>query len=314
MAFLWDAAKSAVGDAVDWVGGVGEDYMNAGKNRTNVAPYSPDQLDWGGQYGVDNIAQPGFQQAMNDQQMSDRYGDIALQERGPQAFENQYLSDNEAMSRDFDQAGALQLAREAAMGQGPSAATYQLQQGLDRGLQQQQALAGSARGAGALALAGANANAAGAQMQNQAATQAGQLRAQEMQQAQQLYGGLSGQQREQDLARLGQGSQMSQYNAGLNDQYRLGMGNLGNQASQAGQGWYTGMQGAYNSQANLDAQRQQIAADSYNQSQGLQSGINQANADRKAQQGNKIIDAALNTTTTVASGIGGSSPQAVKKP
>ncbi len=178
----------------------------------------------------------------------------ASTERGPQAWENQELSDNEAYTRGYDQSGAVQLAREAAMGNSPSAAAYQMQRGLDQSLASQQAQIGSARGAAGMALAGGNAAANSANLMNQTYNQAGQLRAQEMAQAMGLYGGLSGQMREQDLQRLGQGNQMAQYNAGLNDQYRLGMSGVGQQYGNLGLGYYNAAQNPYNQQMNSENQ------------------------------------------------------------
>jgi hypothetical protein len=184
--------------------------------------------------------------------------------RGPQATESQWQSANEQQARDYDQAGAMQLARDAAMGNAPSEAAYQLQAGLDAASASQASMAGGARGSAALALGQGNAAYNTANLQQQAFTQAGQLRAQEMANARGLYGSLSGQQREQDQNRLSLGNQMSQYNASLNDQqaYNQGMlgvqyGNLANNQSQVDQAYYNTGANIGSQQFQTDWQREQ---------------------------------------------------------
>lgn len=208
----------------------------------------------------------------------------AMQNREAQAVEDQVLSDREAQTRFGDQAGALQLHREAAMGMAPSEAAFLMQSGLDRSLANQQALAGSARGAAGIALAGQNAQANAASMQNQAFTQAGALRAAEMAQARGAYGDMSNQVRGQDQNRLGMGNQMSQFNAGLDDQYRLGMGQLG-------LGYYGASQRPLESQLGADVSTQGMQADSYNQAQSIKAGVDQAARDRSDRMADRWIQA-----------------------
>ncbi len=210
---------------------------------------------WGGSKGA---ADSSFAAGQNGQATAGLGGSWAgsqaknAQFRGPMASENQQLTNNEAQTRGFDQAGALQLQREAAMGNAPSAAQMQMGRGLDSALAQQQAQMGSARGAAGIALAGGNAAANSAQMSNSVIGQAGQLRAQEMAQARGAYGDLASAVRGQDQSRIAQGNQMSQFNAGLNDQYALGMGGLQNQFGTQGLGWYQGSQNPYNQQLGAD--------------------------------------------------------------
>lgn len=276
------------GDATAGVGGFFEkqmnDFNNVGKNKYQNQNYTPGEVNYGGQYGADGIAQMGFDRMGYSNGAQGWQNRESQRNRGPQAFENQELSDREAASRYGDQDGSIMLAREAAMGQAPSVAAYQMQAGLDRAMAQQSAMAGGARGAGGIAMAGANAAASGAAMQNQAYQGAGMLRAQEMADGRALYGNLAGQQRGQDQNRLQMGNQMSQYNAGANDNYRLGMGGLANQTGQTGQGWYQAAQNPYNQQGQMDMGREQIAADSFNQGQARVAGVSQANADARAAQ------------------------------
>jgi hypothetical protein len=305
----YDEGKSGL----DWIGDLGEDYMNSGKNRYQTQTYTMETPNWGGyqgaagdwsQIGLDRMGQSTGGQNWAQGQ--------AQANRGPQAQENQQLSNLEAQSRGWDQAGALQLAREGAMGLAPSQAAYQMQAGLDRSLANQQAIAGGARGGAGIAMASANANASAANLQNQAYTAGGQLAAQEQQAYRQMYGDMANQQRAQDQNRLGMGNQMSQYNAGLNDQYRLGMGGLANQYGQTGLGWYNAAQSPYDKQAQLDQQTGMANLDSQNQSQAIKAGVSQANAQQRAGQADRLWSLA-GTATGIAgsaiprpgSGIGG---------
>lgn len=282
------------------VSDLGSDFDNVGQNKYQGTAYTPGELSYGGQYGADNLAEYGLSQANRSRWDSDWYRNQARTDRGPRAWENQELSNREAEARYGDQSGAMQLAREAAMGMAPSQAAYQLQAGLDRGLAQQSAMAGGARGSAGLAMASANQAAAGANMQNQAFTEAGRLRAQEMGDARQLYGGLAGQQRDQDMQRLQMGNQMSQFNAGLNDQYRLGMAGAANQAAQGGLGWYQASQNPYNQQLGADVEREKIAADSYNQNENRKAEVMQANAEAKYRRDQDKWSAAGTVFNTVA--------------
>lgn len=207
--------------------------------------------------------------------------DQAQQDRTPMARENQKLSDNESVSRGYYQNGALDLAAQAAMGNAPSEAAYMMQGGLDRAVSGQKSMAAGARGSGAIALAQGNAQANQANLQNQTFQQAGQLRAQEMANARNSFGQLAGQQREQDQNRLGQGNQMSQFNAGLNDQYKMGMLQQGQGYGNQALGWYQAGMQPYNQQAALDAAHLGAETDTHNQTNALNAGIRQAGQDRK---------------------------------
>lgn len=331
MAFGWDdllsiptmggysAVKqgySAITGDDDPLGSIGEgvkDFQNVGKNNFNSTPYQVNPVNWGGYEGAAADVAGQGQAGMAGSNANANWASNEMQrDRGPQALENQTLSDREAQSRGGDQAGAIQLAREAAMGQSPSEAAYLMQNGLNQAVGNQASTAGSARGAGAIALAQGNAAANTAGLQNQAYTQGSALRANEMATARGQYGGLSGQQRDQDLQRLGQGNQMSQFNANANDQYKLGMGQLGNQYGQQGLGWYQASQSPYNQQQQADLGREQIAADSYNQTNAINAGVSQANADLRRKGKEDIMGFAGSMVNAggqaFGSGMGGSKP------
>lgn len=312
----YSAVKQGASLAGVNAGDIGEglkDYSNAGKNNFNSQPYTPNEINWGGHAGdAGNIAQRGFSGMGGSMSNADWANGQAQRDRGAMATENPELSQRETDSRYGDQAGALQLSREAAMGQAPSEAAMQMQLGLNQAAANQSSLAGSARGSAALATAQGNAAGQTAGLQNQAYLQGGALRAQEMANARGQYGQLSSQVRDQDLQRLGQGNQMSQYNAGLNDQYKLGMGQLGNQYGQQGLGWYQAAQNPYNQQAQMDLTREGMAADSYNQANAVNAGVSQANADQRGSMRDKWTEMGLNLFNTAgkagAAGIGGSKP------
>ncbi len=253
-----DAQNQAEADSLASGSPNGAATPGDGGDVTVTPKYLPKEVYWGGGSNPWEMADKFSGMALSRMNVANGAEDWALgqakDERGAQAWENQELSDREAMARGWDQQGALDLSREAAMGQAPSEAAFMMQQGLDQGMAGQTSLAGSARGAAGIAMAQGNAAANVANMQGQAFTEAGRLRAQEMAQARGLYGGLAGQMREQDLQRLGMGNQMSQYNASLNDQYRLGMMGSAAQYGQVGQGWYNGGMAPYNTVAGLQSQ------------------------------------------------------------
>jgi hypothetical protein len=218
----------------------------------------------------------------------------------PQAFENQQLSDNEATSRGYHQEGALNLALQGALGQQPSEAAYQLQSGLDKSLAQQQAMAGSARGQGALANAWGGMGANQAALQNQAFTEAGRLRAQEIAGYSNLYGNLAGQQRQQDQSRLNMGNEMSQFNAANNTSRQLGFLNASNAHRASGVGYYQQMGQGYSQQLGADVGLSGQRTGSYDTALGLGASIAQANADRDAAMRDRIMGAAVQAGTSGA--------------
>lgn len=307
----YSAAKGAYnaatgGNLPDDVGGAFKDFSKVGSNQFAAQPYTPAEVNWGGYQGAaGDVADQGFAGMAGTHKDANWFQGQMKNDRGPQANENAQLSDREAESRYGDQSGAIQLAREAAMGQSPSEAAYLQQQGLNQAVAGQASAAGSARGNAAIALAQGNAAGNTAGLQNQAYTSGSALRAKEMADARGQYGGLSGQQRDQDLQRLGMGNQMGQFNANLNDQYKLGMGQLGNAAGNQELGWYQAAQNPYNQQAQSDLERQKIAADSYNQTQAVNAGVSQANADQRAQSKKDWISVA-STLAGAAGGMGGS--------
>lgn len=100
---------------------------------------------------------------------------------------------------------AANMYRQMAMGQGPSLAQQQLQQGLQQAQAQQASMAAGARGGGAnLAAAQMAASSQMGQQSAMANQQAAQIRAQEQLSAMQGYGGLAGQYGQQAGAMRGQ--------------------------------------------------------------------------------------------------------------
>lgn len=302
------------GGVADDIGEGFKDFSKVGTNNFNSTPYTPGQLNYGGyEGGAADIANIGLKGMGASNRGAQWAQNEAQRNRGAQAIENQELSNREADSRFGDQSGAIQLAREAAMGQAPSEAAYLMQQGLNQGAAAQASQAGSARGASAIAQAQGNAAGNTAALQQNAYNQGAALRAQEMATGRSQYGGLSGQQREQDLQRLGMGNQMSQFNANLNDQYRMGMGGLGAQYGNQGLGWYQASQNPYNQQLNADTQREGIAAESYNQSNLANAGVSQANADLRRRSRDEWVGMG-GTLLQGARGMGGGGGSGGPKP
>ncbi len=311
-AAVGDAAQSAVPDPAD--------FMNAGKNRSQIGDFQYEDPTWGHDpSSADFFAQRGLANddrahGINDSswQLGNTAGDAMRNGYAPQVgstYAGEKAGDvaNEYASRGI-QSNALGLAESAANGNQPSAAQYTMNQGLNTAMANQQAIAGGARGAGGLALAGGNMAGNQAAMQSQAYNQGGQLRAQEMAQARDLYGNLAGQQRGQDLSRIATGNQNTQFNSGqsltadmankTNDiNYRLGSGNTAvgaynasTGAVNAGNSALSGATHGYDSTLDSKTKMQGLRGTSYDSAQQTRAGITGQNADRSAAQGNKVID------------------------
>jgi hypothetical protein len=153
--------------------------------------------------------------------------------RGPMAVENSDLANRESATRDR-QLGALNQQRLAAMGQAPSAAEFQTRGQMNQNMSERASSLGGARGLAGLGGAQLAASSGLANSMGNTSWQGGQARSAEIQDAMSSYGGLSNGVRGQDLGRLKQGNEMSQFNAELNDSWKLGNANLA--AQQAGQG------------------------------------------------------------------------------
>jgi hypothetical protein len=166
------------------------------------------------------------------------------------------------------QLDALGMYRSAALGQGPSAAQAQFQQGLDRSMQGNMAMANSARG-GSLALAqgrlSAMTNNSG--MLASSAAQAAQLRAQEQQAGMAGYAGLGSSIRTQDTGEAMGNANLALGSRNANDARAMGYEQLANQTNAqqlaAQQGRIQGLLGAngitvgaQTANANLQAQNQ----------------------------------------------------------
>lgn len=306
---IYSAQKQAGGVDLSDLGEGMKDFSNVGKNKFNPTPYDAQPAYWGGDPNAATDYYNIGAQGLGASNADASWASAQAKNQNPQAWENQDLSNNEATSRGYHQEGALNLALQGALGNQPSEAAYQLQSGLDKSLAQQTAMAGSARGAGALATASANAGAGMANLQNQAFTEAGRLRAQEIAQYSQMYGGLAGQQREQDQNRLGMGNQMSQFNAQNTTQRQLGFGQLGNDSRRTGQGYYGQMGQPYGQQLQADLEHQQQRQGAYNTSLGLGASIAQGNADQAGAMRDRFAGFAVQGAQTgMQAGLAGSKP------
>ncbi len=262
-------AATTVGSAI-----AGKD---AGKLRLDGSTfYNPTETFYGGHpQGAADVYRYGIGGSDAASGMSQGFWNQARagQMRSPRAFENQTLSNLEAQSRGM----GLGLASSAAHGNQPSEAAMLMRSGMNRAIANQSALSGSARGNSGLAMAQANQGGNVAAMQNQAYTDSAALRAKEMAEARGQYLNAASAQRGMDQNRLQIGNQMAQYNAGLNDQYSLGMGQLGLGASNTAADWY----GKAQNPLNQDLQAQQFyegqsksAWDNYVQNQLAVAGAN----------------------------------------
>lgn len=212
---------------------------------------SPGSANYGGRGGVAMYKELGRQgmSENDDAQVRTQAGlanslAAAYADRGPMAVENATLAAREATTRG-DQLGALGLNMKAAMGQAPSEARYQTELGMNQALANYASGAGAARGGAAMA----GAQLAGGQQAGitagEVGTQGGMARGEEIAKELAQYGTLAGQVRGQDLTRLGMANQMSQFNADLNDKWKLdqmglaaGYGGLGVQQGAQDMGWF----------------------------------------------------------------------------
>ncbi len=213
-----------------------QDQVN-GVEGTNVVTeqadkkyQSPGAADFGGYNAGGEDYKNHFLGGMKNNDVLQKQTDDAMNfslgqmrgDRGPMAVENGRLAGREAQSRGQQQ-DALNMSMKAALGEAPSQAQGQTTQAMN-GLMGSRATAmGGARGLSALTGAGLGGSAMGAQAGNIAA-QGGFGRSQEIGQDMGQYGQLAGAARGQDLSRLGQNSQMSNFNADLNDAWKLGQG------------------------------------------------------------------------------------------
>lgn len=186
------------------------------------------------------------------------------------------------------QVNALNLYGNAAVGNGPSAAQAQLQQGLDASNRQQMSMAASARGGGmarAAAMRGAMMNAG--DMGLQASQQAAQLRAKEMQDAMAGYAGVAGNIRGQDYGAAGMRADMANNQANFGLQSRA----QNDQASQFYQGQAMGVGG---NMTSLAVQREQ---------ERRQANLTKANLNNQIHQQDKAAGmGAVGTVGNIATG------------
>lgn len=168
---------------------------------------------------------------------------------------------------------ALAMQQQAAMGQAPSAAQLQMQQGTDASIRAGMSMAAAARGGG-FAQSAANLNAANnaAQLQQQNVQQQGIQRAQEMAQARGAYEQGTNDLRQSEQTErgmtIGVGNQMAQQalaqgqlalgSRQANDAYSLGQQNLGQGYTQIAQQGDIGYMNAVsqNNQANASMNQQ----------------------------------------------------------
>lgn len=212
------------------------DTVNAGTHGTYRSPgaaeYSTHQgADGRGGTAEDrynllrqNVGKNDKEQTKNLEAMA-RTRQNFLAERGPMAVENAGLTKRFADTRG-QQLDALGLSRAAAMGQAPSEAAYATRAGMNDSMGGFQGSLGSARGLTALSGAQALGGSALGSQASAVGTQGGMARSKEIGDSIGMLGTQAADVHGADLARLGQNSQNAMFNAGLNDDYRLGNLNM----------------------------------------------------------------------------------------
>lgn len=196
-------------------------FMNPGSADYGGAP---DMADWYRQNAREHMGDNDAQQAATKTGLMGAYAGMRGQ-GGAQASENAFLSGREGQSRN-QQMEALGLMNQAASGNAPSVAAYQTKIGQQDALSNYVGAAGGARGLGALAGGQASGSAATGLASGNLGMAGATARGNEIAQELGQYGKTSGQVAGQDLTRLGMSNQMSQFNAGLGNDWRLGNANL----------------------------------------------------------------------------------------
>lgn len=184
----------------------------------------------------------------NADERTRQLGDYMQQVSGREALTLDQAMANQARAQQMAQLGqsqagmadASQMVRAQAMGQAPSAAQMQMQQGLEAAIAGQRSQVASARGLNP-ALAQKYAAQGIAQAQQGAIASAGQLRAQEQAQAQQLFAGMQSDYANAIGNQLAGMRQQDLGAAGTNLQSALSQRASADQAGQFGLGSLLGM-------------------------------------------------------------------------
>ena len=276
---------------------------------------SPGAADWGGDPGaVERFRQEakGRMTVNDDQQgrtsrgMADSLHKMRT-ERGDQAVADpENLAAMEATRR--DQMGSLKQNFEAAKGNAPSVANYQMLAGQDAALAQRASMAGSSRGLSGLSGAqasGANAASMGAMG---AAGQHSMERGAEQAKALGLVSAQAGQVRGQDLSGLEMSNGMKTFNSNLNDNYKVqnanqlaADGRLGVAQSASDLAWLQESQHGTMKQFGYD---QNIAAIEAGNS-GTEAAAARAARDFADSQRRQLVGGSISAGLTLAGTVGG---------
>lgn len=250
------------------------------------------------------------QQASNDAAMNGSLANMKG-DRGVVSPENPILLAREAAARK-QQGQAVDLARDAAMGNAPSAADFQTRGAMDANMAGQSGAAGAARGLSALnGVQGSGAAGAGMNASNIAMT-GGMGRSQEMGQNIGMYGSMSGDMRSGDLGRVNQSNQNALANQDLNDNWKLGnaglaakQGQLGVSQGQMDDAWYGASQEPTKRQMGYDQEMNAIQAGANAQEAAASRAKAQAAGDRNRQLAGGAVAGGLTIVGTAAGGPAG---------
>lgn len=246
-----------------------DQYAQANPGDTGYKPF-----DYGGHQGLADS------EANHYRQMANSYG-------SRQAPTTDYTLANQDRGQ---QQSALGLQQSAAMGQAPSVAAIQQQQGLNQAMGMNQSMAASARGGGnSQALAARSALANNADMQQGAVNSAAMLRAQEMAQARGDYMSGAMGMGAQDMGRAQYESTLAQNQMFGNDKAQMAAEGLrGNVFSQVNQG--------------NNAEQDRIAGN-INQGNAVNSGVAANNATAQAAEDQRHAQRTGDALTAGAKGL-----------
>ncbi len=228
-----------------------ERQAQTGHSSGNMHYSNPGSADYGGDpWAVADYTRRGKEGGQrNDEAQGQNQANMfsslerATTDRGQVAQENPFLVQREAAARG-EQLRGLDLSREAALGNAPSEAAFQTRLGMNDLAGQHSAQMGTARGLAGLSGAQTQGAAMGGNAAGNLAATGGLARSKEMGEAIGMYGSQAGDLTGQDLQRLEQNTKNSMFNAGLNDNWKLGnmqlaanQGKLGVSQGQTDYGW-----------------------------------------------------------------------------
>ncbi len=302
------------------VGGHGAESDGSDANAQGGTVYhSPGAAEVGGYVGGAKDQQAMYQSHQGDNDAAQAANHAAMQgslaamngDRGTVSPENAQLLARQDAAR-MQQGNALDLSRDAAMGNAPSAANAQMAMAMNENMAGQSGAAGAARGLSALSGAQATGAAGVGMAGTQAALAGGMGRSKEIGDAMGMYGGAAGNMATADMNRLGQGDKNALGNQQLNDSWTEGnaglaanQGKLGLSQASSDDAWYNQGDDAIKRQMSYDSRMNAIENGANADAADAASAKRRADEDRNRQLIGGGVQAGLTLGGTAVGGPAG---------